>query len=105
MSKYQYNQWATEGLILELKDHLKSVSREELQNAIAKLNFASQNAENSALRTIGKAKDYEILDEVINTLQQVGATEEIESAPVDRLMGMKLILEALIMIAESRNSN
>lgn len=87
---------------MNFDQYLKNVSRDEFQKAIAKIDFSSKNSKNSVSTSLERAKEYEILDEVIKTIQAIGNGNNPDTDAINRLMGMKLILEALILIAERR---
>ena len=87
---------------MNFDQHLKSITKEEFQNAIAKIDFSSKNPQNSVATSLERAKQYEVLDEIIKTIQTIGNSDKPDADAINRLMGMKLILEALILIAEGR---
>lgn len=87
-----------------LYDELKKITRDQLQAAIQDLNAESGSPESAVKATLNRCNDFQILDEVVKVFQSIGRDPKHTPEALARVEGMKIVLEALISLAESQHN-
>ena len=88
-----------------LKDQLKAITADEFQAAIQDITSGVGPAESAAKEVLHLTVEYPILKVVVLTMQSIGKKESAHSLPVQRLDAMRLAIQTLIAVAESKDKS